>query len=964
MAWSSALRKPSTTVQPTPFSRPSFEESKIDWKQLVTIDFETYYDAQYTLRKMSTSEYVRDPRFKAHMVGIKIGTRKTKVVPTAQIKTVLKSIDWKTHDLLCHHTQFDGFILSQHYGVVPRRYYDTLSMARALHSNDIGAGLDEVAQFYGKGNKIAGVVDQMKGVLDLPKELYQDAAVYCANDVDLCLEIFKEMVPQMPKPEMDLVHHTVAMFCDPVLLVDVPRVEKELQRELQEKEVLLLSTIGTPKQIERRLKGATVDELKEEARKKIASNEGFAELLRAEGIDPPKKVSPAYFKHRDESRKYAYAFAKTDLEFTALLEHPKKRIRDLVETRLSVKSTIGETRAERFLEAGKNGTRLPVYLRFYGAHTGRWCMKPETEVLTPNGWVMMKSWDGQDIMQWAPDRSLSWTTPAMNSFDFVGEMIRTNSIHVCGAYTPEHTIPAWTTGHAFKTHTAEGAFGKNIRVPINGIYCGERRLSLTAAEIRLLVAVQADGNIEDSTNRPIRFKFRKIRKMERLRWICKDAGVPLDEYATLPERTFSISRKHVPQWLWGAKTFSSELLKFTAEQRDVFLSELRYWDGSVNSDYVHYTTCCKGNAEMVATLAALDGKAANVNTGVREAPQSTKYTVTIRERSYAHITSKNWGAEPYAGKVYCPTTETGFFLVRSEGKIFVTGNSAGNKMNMQNLPRGGELRRSILAPKGHVLVVADSGQIEARVNAWISEQDDLLQDFADQKEGDTVDVYTKFASTVYGHEVTKDDKEQRFVGKVGILGLGYSMGAPKLQSTLAVGAMGPAVFFDIGMCQKIVQAYRRKNNKIVQFWGLCGRIIEDMAAGRTGTYKCLSWEKERLWLPNGMALKYPGLKKVSNGQYEEWTYLRKGIPTRIYGGLLCENIVQSLARIIVGDQLLAVAAKYRVATTTHDELVALARIAGGERAYKFMHKCMSTPPAWCADLPLSCEGGFDVNYSK
>ena len=188
--------------------RPQFEVEKVDWARLVSLDFECFYDSDYTLSKLSTSEYIRDARFEAQMVGIKIGRRKTKVVPAPKIRAELAKIDWSTHSLLCHHAQFDGFILSHHYGVQPKRIYCTLSMARGLHSNDIGAGLDEVAQFYGGRGKIEGALDGLKGLryaeLMKPagKEAWAAGVAYCANDVDEMVRIFEAMLPKMPVSEM------------------------------------------------------------------------------------------------------------------------------------------------------------------------------------------------------------------------------------------------------------------------------------------------------------------------------------------------------------------------------------------------------------------------------------------------------------------------------------------------------------------------------------------------------------------------------------------------------------------------------------------------------------------------------------------------------------------------------------------------------------------------------------------
>jgi DNA polymerase len=312
-----------------------------------------------------------------------------------------------------------------------------------------------------------------------------------------------------------------------------------------------------------------------------------------------------------------------------------------------------------------------------------------------------------------------------------------------------------------------------------------------------------------------------------------------------------------------------------------------------------------------------------------------------------------------------------------------TGRWGGNnKMNMQNLTRGGELRQSILAPPGHQIAVADSGQIEARVNAWLWGQHDLLAAFAaaDAYEarhahlpepqrplarGDDRDAYCRFGDVIYGREITKLDKLERFISKTATLGLGFQMGPLKFQITLAKGTNGPAVYFTLKQCEEIVNKYRRKNHRIEAGWRTCKRIIEEMAAGIKGSHKCLSWEKDTIHLPNGMTLKYPDLKKrIGDKGFDEWTYQAGATRKKIYGGLLCENIVQALARIIVGYQMLTISRKHRVVMTTHDEVVACIKKAQASSAFTFMVKTMRTPLPWCADIPLNAEGGYADNYSK
>jgi hypothetical protein len=203
-----------------------------------------------------------------------------------------------------------------------------------------------------------------------------------------------------------------------------------------------------------------------------------------------------------------------------------------------------------------------------------------------------------------------------------------------------------------------------------------------------------------------------------------------------------------------------------------------------------------------------------------------------------------------------------------------------------------------------------------------------------------------------------------------VLGLGFQMGAPKLQITLAKGALGgPPVFFTLDHCKAIVTAYRRHNQKIEKGWAICTKIIEDMAAGRQGAHGPIVWEQDCIWLPNGMRLHYPDLQRVKDDNgWDQWTYAStlKGAPIRkkIYGGLLCENIVQALARILVMYQMLDLSKTMRMVLTTHDEMVAAVKKRSADEAYKRMMARMVKPLAWCADIPLAAEGGYAENYSK
>jgi DNA polymerase len=299
--------------------------------------------------------------------------------------------------------------------------------------------------------------------------------------------------------------------------------------------------------------------------------------------------------------------------------------------------------------------------------------------------------------------------------------------------------------------------------------------------------------------------------------------------------------------------------------------------------------------------------------------------------------------------------------------------SGGDKLNLQNLPRNGAIRRAICAPDGMSFVSCDSAQIEARVLAWAAGQDDLVQAFREGR-----DVYSEFASDVYGRKITKADKIERFVGKTCILGLGYGMGAEKFQRTLELGQGGISVKLTLKEAKRIVMLYRVKNHKIVSFWNRCGVALQHMLAGKDGEITpILRYDRDGITLPNKFKIKYPALRAVDNN-FEYISDARSyraeiksrvldgtstGVTwTKIYGGKVTENIVQALARIVVSEQMAKVGQTYRVAFQVHDEVVIICSDEFIDAAKQVITDIMSTPPKWAADLPVSCEAGHGKNY--
>jgi DNA polymerase I-like protein with 3'-5' exonuclease and polymerase domains len=314
---------------------------------LITIDFETYYDKDFSLRKMTTESYIRDPRFEVIGVGVKVNNGATEWASGTheELKDYLQSFDWSKTILLCHNTMFDGAILSWLFDVHPYLLADTLCIARALHGVEVGGSLAALAIRYGIGAKGTEVQDALgKRREDFTEEDLSTYGDYCINDVELTYKLFNIMGKDFPKQELRLIDCTLRMFVDPVLELDLPLLKQHLKDTKQEKEDLITSS------------GVT--------KKELMSNPQFAELLKAVGVTPPMKISLT-------TGKETLAFAKTDEQFQALLEHEDPRVRLLVSSRLGVKGSLEESRTQRFISIAKRGL-MPVPIRYYAAHTGRW----------------------------------------------------------------------------------------------------------------------------------------------------------------------------------------------------------------------------------------------------------------------------------------------------------------------------------------------------------------------------------------------------------------------------------------------------------------------------------------------------------------------------------------------------------------------------------------------------------------
>jgi len=326
--------------------------------RLLYLDFETYYSAEYSLRHMDPPSYILDPRFELIMCGVAFDDGPVSIVDGPDFEDFLKLLDPDEIATVSHNAQFDASILSWRFGWRPKLIIDTLSISRTVIANkskrhDLGS----VAKYLGlppKGDEVVNVKDMTRADI-IANGLWNGYSQYCANDTELCREIFKKLAPELPDEEF-LVHDMVLrMAVDPVLHGDVTVLAEHLAEVQARKELIFARAM-------------TLDVISNKS--DLMSNDKLAAALMRLGVEPPRKPSPT-------TGFMTWAFAKTDEEFQELREHENPLVRDLVEARLGYKSTIEETRCARLLNISQlefphhGANMLPVALRVGGARTHR-----------------------------------------------------------------------------------------------------------------------------------------------------------------------------------------------------------------------------------------------------------------------------------------------------------------------------------------------------------------------------------------------------------------------------------------------------------------------------------------------------------------------------------------------------------------------------------------------------------------
>jgi hypothetical protein len=206
-------------------------------ERIVTIDYETYWAIDYTLRKnkhcdLSTTQYIRDKRFHAHGCGVAVDGDEPVWVPHDALPKYPRS---SARIAGLRTTHFDGLISAEHYDILPAFWFDTLSMGRALFGMRTRADLDSLGRYLGVGGKLAGYLDGTKGLKVLPPEIEQKLAAGCVTDVLRCRQMFEKMRSRMTDEELWLINLTVKMYTEPTFIRDRKLLKRVIKEERENK---------------------------------------------------------------------------------------------------------------------------------------------------------------------------------------------------------------------------------------------------------------------------------------------------------------------------------------------------------------------------------------------------------------------------------------------------------------------------------------------------------------------------------------------------------------------------------------------------------------------------------------------------------------------------------------------------------------------------------------------------------
>lgn len=947
---------------------------------VLTLDFETYYGPKYSLslQTMNTFKYVSDEQFQIHGVGVKLNDEPTRYFDFAApadrdgFSAYLNSFANHRRTpvaLLAHNTPFDGYILHHHFDWHPDFYLDTMAMSRGMFVG-YSASLKELAmRLWPNDQSLRKGDDLVKtyGLRKLPPEIAAALKHYCIRDVDLTHAAFKLMLPYYPETELELINLTNRFVCEPWWEPDAALAQEEVDWQVSETQRIIAAS-GV-------------------AKTTLSSNPQFLVWLDKQGITPGTKLNA-----KEEE---IPALGQKDWEYQKMVAaHPEHA--PVWEARKVAKSNIQESRARWFvgMDTFCKG-KMPVPLNYYGADTGRFSGGEKLNLQN------LPRIDGRDPNSGRLRRSL---LAPKGMTTIVRDLSNIESRVLAYVAGEDYLLDLFRNDQDAYLHLASNIYGFDFNTATKKTHGGERNVGKVAC-IAAGEPILTDTGFKAIENISITDKLWDGCEFVTHRGAICNGVKPTIEYlgvrATPDHIVFLEDGRQIP---FGAAASRLETLaRARVYREDLWAGEGYQWRPDSSRE-----ACLRACAvyelqiekihKLVESATGADERMSALLTDFIE----TLYSVGSSLRR--HYLTLSEPPEPSLEPLWRARDQ--MLILIADGIHTLCREAPAARGLQGDGDRQDRQRWALLSWESALSNAARELQQQAHyahntlqrttsasdrcvtpLAALISELyvcgshrfttiADGIDDRCD-KPAFSDPTFRQTEREVW--DILDAGRRNRFTVRDRIvhncLGLGYGMGANKFWVTMNTGPMGmPPIPTTYEEAADIVRVYRQTNAQIKGYWDQCTHIIQQMYMGNEMEFGPLQVVKNALIMPNGMALQYPNLTLTENqwGGFDAM-FGPTGPKKKVYGGLLTENIVQALSRVLICTQWLEIERRLKenygldVARTVHmvhDELIVVGPEAEADQILAMMGEEMSRTPDWCIGLPLDSDGGYAREYSK
>lgn len=919
-------------------------------KRVIALDIETFYSDEYSLagqKGLTMEHYIRNPEFEMQLlclIDVKTGEQDHWDPQEHTQEQLVEMLDPENTIVVMHNMFFDAFALAFHYDIHFAEYIDTSALARwglgDMHNGRAYWTLKAVSEYFGLKEKDRSALEAVKGKHreEIEGEQWDKFLEYCHDDALITAQAYTKFMEgpcKRMRPEaLKVMSWTCHNWCNPRLHLD-RKVLSDYAESVKDGRKKITKILGTTAKV-------------------LRSAPKFKALLESYGIEVGMKTSPT-------TKKEIPAFAKDDGWMKSAVHEPGM-YGLLCRARLAMASNIGVTRADRLVGMSNRG-HATVALQFCGAtNTGRFsgCLTGDHCVtvlrnnqITPSILIEVRNsdlvWDGKEFV-------------AHEGVKYSGRQEVISYQEITG--TRCHPVLTRETGGYF---SLEDAAESGYHIEIGGVPGAEH----------VKAALYGANNVEDKGICGVLSVWGK-QALQGIGLIQGGAGV-------VPEVCLDGAYEG------GGGSNTRHRSSHGGRQGTIHTGSSRHDGrgirgpsgvGTVGETEVH-----KQESRTVQRLRrawnrvqiqlAITGHRMGVGKfGCQaERPHDRQEEQRWSLRAWKSAVLNSLRAKPKSKEVCAQKNYRAVYDIVNCGprhRFVANGKIVHNsdKVNWQNPPKelGDEphpIRRSIVAPPGKILVSCDLSQIEARINAALAGQEDLLDVF---RAGG--DPYCFFGTDLFGRTITKADGPERFFSKMCILGLGYRMGWNRFFNE-CLHKYGMKDMTEM-RAKETVNFYRKRYPAISGNWDKFDQIPvmmsrgQEFALGEGVQVNYFGGSSNELVVPTGFAMKYPKIRQVVNEDtgYNDWVY-GAGKGYKMHGGITVENSCQCISgQVMEGQMATVIEAGVDIAMQVHDEVVVICDEAIAHDMGKWLVSVMSRSPDWWPELPLAAEYAVGKTFAE